>query len=55
MDLTNIWQEHRTFILSVMAGLVVFFAGQAVISGIYGIEETRRNVARLERNLSRIE
>ena len=41
MDLTNIWQEHRTFILLVMAGLLVFFVGQGVISSVYGIDETK--------------
>jgi hypothetical protein len=55
MDLTNIWQEHRTFILLVMAGLLVFFVGQGVISSVYGIDETKRTVDRHFRNLQRAE
>lgn len=55
MDLTNLWQEHRTFILLVMAGLLVFFVGQGVISSVYGIDETKRTVDRHYRNLQRAE
>lgn len=41
MDLTTLWQEHKAFILSVVAGLLVFFVGQTLISSTYGIEEKR--------------
>lgn len=41
MDLTTLWQEHKAFILSVVAGLLVFFVGQTIISSTYGIDEKR--------------
>ncbi len=51
MDLTNLWQEHRVFITSVVGGLLVFLIGQAVIANIYAIDEKNRAVARFERDL----
>jgi len=44
MDLTTLWQEHRAFIINVVAGLLVFFVGQTVISSVYSIDEKRRTV-----------
>ena len=51
MDLTTLWQEHRVFITSVVAGLLFFLVGQSLISGVYSVEDKKRSVARLEREL----
>jgi len=51
MDLTTLWQEHKTFILSVMMGLLVFFVGQAAISSIYPVDDKKRDVRRLDSDL----
>ncbi len=53
MDFTNIWQEHRTFITLVVAGLLFFFVGQNVISGVYGIDEKRSTVRNMSTSLKR--
>jgi len=41
MDLTTLWQEHKTFILCLVAGLLIFFVGQTLISSVYQIDEKR--------------
>ncbi|MHC4945558.1 MAG: hypothetical protein ACYTG7_21300 [Planctomycetota bacterium] len=53
MDLTTLWQEQKTFILYVIGGLLVFFLGQALISSLYGVDESRRRVQSLESSLRR--
>jgi hypothetical protein len=55
MDLTNLWQEHRIFITSVVAGLLVFLIGQAIISNVYPIADMKRQVATADRALRRLE
>ncbi|MBK8978081.1 MAG: hypothetical protein IPM29_19425 [Planctomycetes bacterium] len=42
MDLQDIWQEHRRFILGVLAGVVVFFAARAIIGSVIGTEQALR-------------
>lgn len=53
MDLTTLWQEHKTFVLSVMAGVLLFFVGQSAISAFYGIDDSRRSVRSLSSSLRR--
>jgi hypothetical protein len=55
MDLTNLWQEHRIFILSVVAGLLLFIVGQAVISSTYALDEKTHRVSRLKMSLGKAE
>ncbi|MFQ5506826.1 MAG: hypothetical protein ACE5F1_18805 [Planctomycetota bacterium] len=37
MDLNDIWQEHRVWILGVLAGVILFFIGNGMISRTYDI------------------
>ncbi|MFH1998872.1 MAG: hypothetical protein ABIK28_04280 [Planctomycetota bacterium] len=53
MDLTTLWQEHKTFVLSVMAGVLLLFIGQAAVTAIYGIDDSRRQVRSLESSLKK--
>ncbi|MHC4513373.1 MAG: hypothetical protein ACYTKC_09385 [Planctomycetota bacterium] len=50
MDLHEIWQENKRWILSCVAGLLVFWIGHSIIDGIYddGVLESRINRTRKE-------
>ncbi len=54
MDLGGYWQENRRFVLSVGAGVVVFFGAFAVENSVYGDERiaTRNEINRLKRQLA---
>ena len=54
MDLNTLWQEHKAFILSVLAGLLVFIVGQAAISSVYSTDAKRRSVTSLDRSLRQV-
>jgi len=47
MDLNDIWQEHKVWILSVLAGVVMFFIANNMISNHYGIQGLRRSISSL--------
>ena len=55
MDLPGIWQEHKTFITLVMAGLLVFIIGQVVISELYPVDAEKTSVYRSRREIQRLE
>lgn len=55
MDLTGIWQEHKTFITLVMAGLLVFIIGQVIISEFYPVDAEKAAVYRARRDIQRLE
>jgi len=42
MDFAGIWQEHKVFITLVVAGLLVFIIGQAVISELYPVDSEKK-------------
>ena len=42
MDLQDIWQEHRRFILGVLGGVVVFFIAKATVQNLFGAEAAVR-------------
>lgn len=48
MDLDEIWQEHKRFIVTVFAGMAVYFIGGTVLQSVYGAEisSARTAVAR---------
>jgi hypothetical protein len=47
MDLNDIWQEHKVWILSVLAGVVVFFIADNMITNHFGIDAKRSQIGRL--------
>lgn len=55
MDLTGIWQEHKTFITMVMAGLLVFIIGQVIISELYPVDAEKTSVYRTKREIQRLQ
>jgi hypothetical protein len=43
MDLTDLWQEHKKFILAVVGALVLLLVGEGVISGQHPVSRTVRS------------
>ena len=41
MDLNDIWQEHKAWILGVLGGVLVFFIGHQVISGRFDTSDAQ--------------
>ena len=46
MDLQDIWQEHRRWILGVLAGVIVFFAARSIIDSVFGGDRAVREAQR---------
>lgn len=44
MDLNDIWQEHKVWILGVLAGIVAFFVGSTLISNQYDTSKFRSTI-----------
>lgn len=42
MDLNEIWQEHKRFIVTVVAGLLTFFIANSVVNSLYDGDITRK-------------
>jgi hypothetical protein len=55
MDLTGIWQENRTFIMAVVAGLLVLIIGQVVISELYPVDAERKALMKSLSDIRRLE
>lgn len=55
MDLTGIWQEHKTFIMLVAAGLLVLIIGQVVISELYPVDTERKILLKSLSDIRRLE
>ena len=53
MSLDDYWQENRRFVMSVVAGVVIFFIGTSVIDTVYGneLKATQRAIASTKRKL----
>jgi hypothetical protein len=55
MDLNDYWQENKRFVTIVVAGLVVFLIGYAVLKSQYGddIRDNRKAINRLRTDLAK--
>jgi len=53
MDLNDLWQEHKKFIIAMVAGLLVFLIAESVIASKYGnkAEQVQRTLSQHERSL----
>jgi hypothetical protein len=53
MDLENLWQENKRFVLTVAGGVLVFMIGEMIIGQVFGDElnAERRSVASANRDL----
>ena len=53
MNLDDYWQENKRFVLTVVAGVVLFFVGSGVIDSVYGEERraTHSSIQSLKRKL----
>ncbi len=51
MDLNDIWQQHKTWILGVLGGLVLFFIGKSMISNSYSTKSSRMQIAKAKKVL----
>ena len=54
MDLDEIWQEHKRFIVTVVAGMALYFIGGTVLDSVYGadIRDATSAVSRSKRALA---
>ncbi|PIE22710.1 MAG: hypothetical protein CSA62_10985 [Planctomycetota bacterium] len=52
MDLNDLWQEHKTWILGIVAGLILFLACNSVIGGSFGTEKLKRAMAGHQRSVA---
>ena len=53
MDLNDLWQEHKTWILGIVAGLIVFLVANSVIGGSFGTQTTLGAIARHKGSVAR--
>ncbi|HHI79086.1 MAG TPA: hypothetical protein ENK02_03830 [Planctomycetes bacterium] len=44
MDLNELWQEHKVWILGAFAGLLFFLIGRSFISSTFSIERSRKTI-----------
>ena len=51
MDLTDIWQEHKHFILSVTGALILLLVGKGVLGSTYPVGAVARDSAKANSNL----
>ena len=42
MDLTDLWQQHKKFILAVAGALLLLLVGRGVLQGYFPVDEERR-------------
>jgi hypothetical protein len=47
MDLTDLWQQHKKFILAVAGALLILLIGRGVLQAFYPVAEVRRSAATL--------
>ncbi|MEZ5989971.1 MAG: hypothetical protein R3F30_12760 [Planctomycetota bacterium] len=45
MDLNDLWQQHKAWILGVVAGIVVFLVGSSLIQGNYPIQGAKKSIS----------
>ncbi|MEW6743693.1 MAG: hypothetical protein AB1486_13130 [Planctomycetota bacterium] len=43
MDLSEIWQRHKPFLVPLAAALVIFLVGETIVGSIWGLESVRRD------------
>jgi hypothetical protein len=55
MDFSGIWQEHKTFITLVVAGLLALLIGEVVISEVYPVDAERKALRRSVSDIRRLE
>lgn len=53
MDLNDIWQQHKTWILGVLGGLLLFFIAQSMISNTYSTTSFRGQIAKANKELKK--
>ena len=41
MDLTDIWQQHKKFIIAIAAALLLLLIGRGVLQGYFPVDERR--------------
>lgn len=47
MDLTDVWQQHKKFILAVAGALLLLLVGRGVLQGYFPVDTTRASAARI--------
>ncbi len=55
MDFSGIWQEHKTFITLLVAGLLALLIGEVVISEVYPVDAEGKAVRRSLSDIRRLE
>jgi len=55
MDLTDLWQEHKKFILATVGATLLLLVGRGVISANYPVASVRASANRTNANLARAE
>lgn len=53
MDLTDLWQEHKKFILAIVGALLLWLVGQGVISSRYDVDSVKSRVSSIHSGLRR--
>ena len=51
MDLNDIWQQHKTWILGALGSLVLFFIAKSMISNTYDTGKYKRSIAKASKDL----
>ena len=52
MDLHDIWQENKRWILGVVAGLLIYWTGSTIIKGIYSTAGVRQQIRTQQRSVN---
>ena len=47
MDLTDVWQQHKKFILAVAGALLLLLVGRGVLQGYFPVDSTRASAHRI--------
>jgi hypothetical protein len=53
MDLSDIWQEHKNWILGILAGVVLFFVGSSLISSQFDLSTAQAQARRATAQVTR--
>lgn len=51
MDLTDVWQQHKKFILAVAGALLLLLVGRGVLQGYFPVDATRASATRIADSL----
>ncbi len=51
MDLHDIWQENKRWILGVIAGLLIYWTGSTIVKGIYSTAAVRQQIRNQQRSV----